>query len=259
MNFAITYNYLIFNQHYHRNLHSLFGWKTIMNAILTTNPLQPSFNKSFIYNLLMNVRRERKDSVSVKIIKRHILLSIRSADGTITVSTRSISNRFNQNVGLTRLKATTQQKLHSLIISAFYFITWREMNEDNFTCTWCLFTSPAMKPARFSKRSGYEEIIDAEHPPRIYPGIFRVLLTYSSTRSPKYVATKHANIYWNKRKYSHKKKAQLQQPLVWYVQVEVFCQFPSSSPHDLNPSPTRWRYTPNSFTTFRFLKNCCNH
>lgn len=95
-----------------------------MNAILTTNPLHPSFNKPFIYNLLMNVRRERKGSVFVKIIKRHILLSIRSSDGTIVVhvSTRSISNGFNQNVGSSRFKVTIQQKLLSLIISAFYFI-----------------------------------------------------------------------------------------------------------------------------------------
>lgn len=124
------------------------------------------------------------------------------------------------------------------------------MNEDNFTCTWCLFTSPAMKPARFSKRSGYEEIIDAGHPPRIYPGIFRVLLTYThvSTWPP------NMQIYWNKRKYSHKKKAQLQQPLVWYVQVEVFCQFPSSSPDDLHPSPTRWTILQIRLPLFDFQK-----
>ena len=225
-----------------------------MNAILTTNPLHPSFNKPFIYNLLMNVRRERKGSVFVKIIKRHILLSIRSSrgDGTIVVhvSTRSISNGFNQNVGSSRFKVTIQQKLLSLIISAFYFIAWRKMIEDNFTCTWCL-GSQVLQWSSKSGRLAFQSDLGTRkfptqntHAPDIsrhFPRSTRVL-THSRTWPL------NMQIYWSKRKYSHNKKAQLQQPLVWYVQVEVFCQFPVSSPDALHSSPPRSRHTAN----FRF-------
>ena len=200
-----------------------------MNAILTTNPLRPSFNKPFIHNLLMNVRRERKGSVFVKIIKRHILLSIRSSDGTIDASTRSISNGFNQNVGSSRFKVTIQQKLLSLIISAFYFIAWSEMIEDNFTCIWCLGSKVlqwSIKSGRLARELGTRKLPTQDtHAPDIsrhFPRSTRVL-THSRTWPL------NMQIYWRKRKYSHNKKAQLQQPLVWYVQVEVFlpisCQF----------------------------------
>lgn len=157
----------------------------------------PSFiHQPFIYNLLMNVRRERKGSVFVKIIKRHILLSIRSSDGTITVSTRSISNRFNQNVRLSNDLAKVTFLNYKCIL--LYRLTWNEWRQLYlhlmFVHKSCNEAGSLFKAIWV--RGNYWRRTPTPDISRHFPRSTHVL-TYSLTQ--KYVATKHANLLEKKK------------------------------------------------------------
>lgn len=126
----------------------------------------------------------------------------RSSDGTIAVSTRSISNPFNQNVGLTRLKVTIQKNLLSLL--SVHSTLSPEVKKTLPAPDVWLHKSCNGRLAFQSDLGTRKLLTQGTHAPDIaiiyplsnhYPTIIQAFSAfYSRPHSLTYVATKHANL-----------------------------------------------------------------